>query len=374
MTVNVNNIVHKVVVEEDNVRVIAVAKQGPPGVAGEKGEPGDLDVAELEAIVDNGVSAHNAETVVHGVDTAALETQSGAQSKADGARISAEGYTDTHASATTNVHGIANVSELATQADLANIDVLPGGTTGALLVHGAADWQTLPAGTDTHVLTLASGEPTWAAPEGGGGLDPDGAETITGDWKFTRSHLKIGTDSPTTSEPMAIGVRSSATNPGALAIGVHARAWNRTIAIGTYAGGNASLQHSVAIGHYALQGNSGNPYTVIGIGYFAGQMNNGEVCLFLGSGAGRNNNRDDRLIIDSHRDGTANLIDPLIDGRFRSGTDADSFAYSKGVKINGHLETTDQLILHSPDGTRWAVTVDDNGDLSTTAATDAITP
>jgi hypothetical protein len=111
----VNNVIveepkHNVIVEDGLVRVVAVTEQGP---AGPQGPPGDLDEEQLQAIVDDTVDAHSAET--------------------------------------TDVHGIPDTSVLATQDDLENLDVLPG------------------PGDDGDVLTLADGSPTWAAPEGGGG-------------------------------------------------------------------------------------------------------------------------------------------------------------------------------------------------------------
>ena len=71
----------------------------------------DLAAKALDADLD----AHTgATTSVHGiVDTSQLETQTGAQAKADNALTAAEQYTDTHIAITTNVHGIADTAQLA---------------------------------------------------------------------------------------------------------------------------------------------------------------------------------------------------------------------------------------------------------------------
>lgn len=78
---------------------------------------------------DDAVSAHNLLTTsVHGIaDTAQLETQTGAQTKATAAQTAAEDYADEavtlHKDDTTNIHGIANTANLVTseQLDLAII-------------------------------------------------------------------------------------------------------------------------------------------------------------------------------------------------------------------------------------------------------------
>jgi hypothetical protein len=77
-------------------------------------------ISESNDYSDSAVSTHNSETEsVHGIaNTAALETSSGAQSKADAAQANAESYSDsavsTHNSETESVHGIANTAALET--------------------------------------------------------------------------------------------------------------------------------------------------------------------------------------------------------------------------------------------------------------------
>ena len=82
----------------------------------------DTSVLATSSDVSTAVSDHNLDTTnVHGIaDTAELETQTGAQAKADNALTAAEGYADSAVSAhnddTTGVHGIADTSALATKA------------------------------------------------------------------------------------------------------------------------------------------------------------------------------------------------------------------------------------------------------------------
>lgn len=63
------------------------------------------------------LSNHESDTTnIHGIaDTSVLETQAGAQDKADAAETAAKSYTDTHELDTTNIHGIADTAELATK-------------------------------------------------------------------------------------------------------------------------------------------------------------------------------------------------------------------------------------------------------------------
>jgi len=126
-----------------------------------------------------------------------------------------------------------------------------------------------------------------------------------------------------------------------------------------------------AFGYSAGYENSGDRQSAFG--YYAGYENSGAYQVALGSEAGRGNTRDNRLII--HSSVSADLTTPLIDGRFTAGTDAgDSFAYVKGVKVNGLLEATDSLVLTSPDGTRYKVTVANGGTLTVASTTEEITP
>lgn len=302
MSVKITEQTHTVTVDEGTVRVVTAATQGPPGP---KGDPGDADMSEIED----------------------------------------------HIEGSENVHGIPDTSQLATQDDLANLELLPE------------------PGNDGDVLTLADGSPTWAEPEGGG-LDPTGEEVITGDWLFDRENLRAGTSSR-----LAIGLGASAPGTNSISVGYKAgqnsNATSDRINIGPEAGYSATSSRQVNIGVRA--GDRCAAASVISIGWWAGMQSEAASSVYIGRGAGRSNSRDDRLMIHEGSSGNENPT-PLIDGRFRSGTDPDDFEYSKGVKINGHLEVTDQLILHSPDGTRWAITVDDSGNLSATEASEEITP
>jgi hypothetical protein len=50
------------------------------------------------------------------------------------------------------------------------LDFIGGAAQGDILFRGTSAWQRLGKGSDTQVLTLVGGLPTWAAPTGGGGL------------------------------------------------------------------------------------------------------------------------------------------------------------------------------------------------------------
>jgi hypothetical protein len=115
------------------------------------------------------LSSHNLETTsVHGIaDTAALETQTGAQAKADAAATSAEGYTDSAIAALTKSSvGLANVDNTAdadkpvstaTQTALNEKLDLAGGTmTGAITLH-ADPSSSHHAATKQYVDNTASG-------------------------------------------------------------------------------------------------------------------------------------------------------------------------------------------------------------------------
>lgn len=109
---------------------------------------GISDVSDL--LVTSDLTTHNDDTTnVHGIaNTLLLETTTGAQSKADDAESSANGYTDnsitTHAAVTTNVHGIANTlllettSGAQTKADTAE-DAANDYTDNAITTHAAVD-------------------------------------------------------------------------------------------------------------------------------------------------------------------------------------------------------------------------------------------
>lgn len=94
---------------------------GPTGPTGPQGPPGaDGSNADAEAYTDSAVATHAADTtLIHGIaDTAALETQSGAQAKATAAQTAATTAAASalaaHEADTTAVHGIADTSALET--------------------------------------------------------------------------------------------------------------------------------------------------------------------------------------------------------------------------------------------------------------------
>lgn len=99
--------------------------------------------------VSDNLDAHaEATTNVHGIqNTSELETQTGAQAKADAAEVSANSYTDTkidseivsHNNATQNVHGIADTSALATSDDVSSAQTAAETfATTAVTNHGDA--------------------------------------------------------------------------------------------------------------------------------------------------------------------------------------------------------------------------------------------
>jgi hypothetical protein len=207
----------------------------------------------------------------------------------------------------------------------------------------------------------------------------------------TGSAVEFGNGHGTTaSEGTAVGSAAQATQASGSAFGYSAGYENsgaHQSAFGYYAGYLNSGAHQSAFGYYAGRQNSGDHQSAFGysagrlnsgahqsaFGYFAGYENSGAYQVALGSEAGRGNTRDNRLII--HSSVSADLTTPLIDGRFTAGTDAgDSFAYVKGVKVNGLLEATDSLVLTSPDGTRYKVTVANGGTLTVASTTEEITP
>ncbi|MDJ1137923.1 hypothetical protein [Streptomyces iconiensis] len=103
----------------------------------------DAAQADAEAAAAGALSAHAVDTTaVHGIpDTGVLETQSGAQSKATAAQSAAESTAasalGTHAADTTAVHGIANTAALATGANVDSAVAAHSAATTA--VHGIVD-------------------------------------------------------------------------------------------------------------------------------------------------------------------------------------------------------------------------------------------
>jgi hypothetical protein len=105
------------------------------------------------------VTSHASATLsVHGIaNTAALETTSGAQSKADTAENNAKAHANTtvntHANVTTSIHGISNTANLVYVSDLTSH------ATDTTAIHGIADTSlllTTGGGTLTGFLTLSA--------------------------------------------------------------------------------------------------------------------------------------------------------------------------------------------------------------------------
>ncbi len=117
------------IVNEDISAIAAISQSKIDGLTSA------LDAKALDEDLD----AHKtATTFVHGIaDTSQLETQTGAQAKADNALTAAEQYTDAHVAITTNVHGIYDTSELVyknyTSPQTISTDITVG---GALTVDG----------------------------------------------------------------------------------------------------------------------------------------------------------------------------------------------------------------------------------------------
>ena len=71
-------------------------------------------ITDVEDLASGDLSNHNGDTLsVHGIaNTALLETQTGAQDKADAAQTAASTALSSHNTATTNIHGISNTANL----------------------------------------------------------------------------------------------------------------------------------------------------------------------------------------------------------------------------------------------------------------------
>lgn len=102
------------------------------------------NAADIATNAGNLTTHESTTTSVHGIaDTSALETQTGAQSKADAAETAANSYTDsaisTHNGVTTNVHGIADTSVLATQTYVDTAESDANGYTDDLIGDATVD-------------------------------------------------------------------------------------------------------------------------------------------------------------------------------------------------------------------------------------------
>jgi len=115
-----------------------------------------------ESYADAQILAHNSLTTeVHGIaDTSLLETQSGAQSKANAAQAAAELYADeavtTHSDLTTSIHGIADTADLATLNDVDLAIIAHNNDT--IDVHGIPDTDALETKTGAQAKADAAQE------------------------------------------------------------------------------------------------------------------------------------------------------------------------------------------------------------------------
>ncbi len=64
--------------------------------------------------------------------------------------------------------------------------------SGDLLYRGATEWERLAKGTDGHVLTLAAGAPSWAAPAVSGGMTLLGTLTTTSGTSHSLNNIPAG--------------------------------------------------------------------------------------------------------------------------------------------------------------------------------------
>lgn len=212
---------------------------------------------------------------------------------------------------------------------------------------------------------------------GGVGADPAADETITGVWSFDQEIVQ------NVAASVAIGKDLGTVGPNSVAIGLNASApsgLGHQVSVGRNSGNNSgnyavcigysagvsglSRNNSVAIGGFASAYASGNNSVAIGRNAGYQTPSSAYDTVYIGHNAGYTNAEPARLLIHSSTSTGESLTDALIDGRFSAGT-----GYRKGIKINGDLEATDELVIRSPNGTRWNITVDDTGALSAIEAT-----
>lgn len=134
------------------------------------------------------------------------------------------------------------------------LDLLGTPADGDVIYRTGGSWALLAKGTDGHVLTLASGLPSWAAPGGGGGGSAPTYKRTTSDFSTTSTAfvdvtgLTFSVAANTDYVLEVIGLASSNAVTDALEIGV-----------------NGPASPSSVIGHMNIPGNSvaiGYHYTV----------------------------------------------------------------------------------------------------------------
>ena len=229
------------------------------------------------------------------------------------------------------------------------------------------------------------------------GVSGDGGTVAIGDAAFSGS---------SGSRSVVIGHRSS----------VNAVRLERCVMIGHEAGSfDAETTSSVAVGDRAGRDMLGDRNVVVGPD--AGDEMTGDSNIVIGdtTGAFPTVDGDHNIVLGSHAAGTQERRSVafgvglpsspanrpfrlavhntdessndwptriLIDGRFQSGTDSDSFAYAKGVKVRGILEVAPddendaetELVLMRADGTRRAITLDNSDNIVVRAPSGEITP
>jgi hypothetical protein len=167
---------------------------------------------------------------------------------------------------------------------------------------------------------------------------------------------------------------------------------DRQTVIGYYAGYQNTGAYQTVAGYFAGYQNTGDRQTVIGyyagrqnigdrqtaIGYTAGYLNTGDETIFIGNEAGRDNSLPNQLEI-SQRSINANPIiqADLSNGRTKIGHPKVTAAgdYTHMLDVNGsmkadnvEIETAgDGVIMKSPDGTKYKLTVENGGTLSVSA-------
>jgi len=163
-------------------------------------------------------------------------------------------------------------------------------STGDLLyASGATTLTKLAVGSNTEVLTLAGGVPTWAAPAGGGASDLDGltdAEIGGGAGSYYNVFLSNGATAGGATQHGTIGVGTT----GNIAIGGDAL---KTLSDGDYnigIGYNASPatttgSHNIAIGKLALYVNNSSDNVAIGSDSGKAGSTYGK-SVYIGSSAG----------------------------------------------------------------------------------------
>ncbi len=186
-------------------------------------------------------------------------------------------------------------------------------TTDGDILYYNSGYQRLAKGTDTQVLTLASGVPSWVTPSLGGAyilaaptlrsvaLDGEshasitgtdntfygagaGATVINGNYNTFIGGLADGIAGST--KAVVVGYGSTGATYSTT-IGVQAEAFTQAVSIG-YNAGNVSSTQSVVIGVQAGQSNASR--NNVAIGYQAGMASGaGEYNVFIGSNCGTAN-------------------------------------------------------------------------------------